>query len=428
MSFFNIFSSSLNTAATIPQYKQGKNQDSIDLQLKSLLYVFKRLRINKLSSFLAKDYSLKYIDEGISFLNEIDEGDTESGEESEAYYQKLDQLYNIDEFKSILIEDEYRVMVDYIKNKFRSYCLVSNYPSSNFSRPSSPVKGSTNNQNNEYDDEYYPSFKDAKDRKTKGFRFILLPIRDISVEFIANTLSMSDIYSEHFHSFLDFNKRYQYAMEAIHRVIDDSRYQDKIKSIDISEDEKAAIIQHYLHTAAFNIQLNRIYDEYLKKFPIVKSAIPTTSTTPISSPIKLRTTAKPLVSISLNTSPSKQQPPKVLSKRPSIADLRISSPSKQASPQKSLRVKPSISKLRLDEMNNNTNIHNHFLESNLSSSKSDISSTISDTDDENESPPSSITHKSNQSKSTTEFRMDVYEKCKLAIIDKLNTERSKLVV
>ncbi|KAK6203113.1 uncharacterized protein RJT21DRAFT_119253 [Scheffersomyces amazonensis] len=426
MSFFKLFSSSLNSAASIPQYKQGEGHDSIDLQIKSLLYIFKRLKIHKLNTFLSKENTLRYNDEiNLQTVDEMHEDNhnisEEFEEENEAYYQKLDQMYNIEHFKLILLNDEYRVMVDYIKNKFRSYCIVSDLPSPNLSRPSSPVKSGINYNGistNNIEDDDYPSFRDGSDKKVKGFRFILLPINDISIEFIANTLSMSDIYYEHFNSFLDFNKRYQYAIDAIHKVIDDDRFINKIKSINITEDEKASIIENYIHSISFNIQLNRIYDEYLKQFPIAKPQPTNTTTTittnssPISSPTRtLRkpiTTAKPLVNISLNTSPTKS-----LSKRPSIAELRQSSPTK--SPQKQLRTKPSISRIRAsDEVTPHINSHNPFLEN--SSMKSDISAgTVSTVSDEYTS-----------NKTTMELRLDIYDKCRQAIQDKLNRERIKL--
>lgn len=89
MNFLSLFGTSANKTAKVPNFEQGENHDSVDLQVKSLLYVFKRLRLNKLSSFLGKDgttYSFKYVD-GDKQLN------SDSGVHN--YFQKLDAMYNV---------------------------------------------------------------------------------------------------------------------------------------------------------------------------------------------------------------------------------------------------------------------------------------------------------------------------------------------
>jgi len=230
MNIFGVFGKSGGSGVTIPTFKQGDGHDSVDLQIKSLQYLFKRLRINKLSPFLNGDGSLKYTDTVIH-----------KDRESLNFFQKLDQMYDTDTFKSKLVDDEYRVMIDYAKNKFRAYCILSDYPSTNLSRPGSPVKGGS--FNGESDD--FPPFVDYKDRRVKTFRFLLLPVDEVSIEFIANSLSTSDIYVEHFGT-LDFGSRFQYAMDSIGRVIKDERFSNKTKLISITENEKELIVQYYV--------------------------------------------------------------------------------------------------------------------------------------------------------------------------------------
>ncbi|KAK6454515.1 uncharacterized protein RJT20DRAFT_130655 [Scheffersomyces xylosifermentans] len=406
MSFLNIFGASSASRATIPSYKQGEDHDSIDLQIKSLLYAFKRVQITKLAHFLnSSTNSFKYVD-----------GIHNDDESQASYYQKLDSVYNIDGFKKEITNDEYRVMVDFSKNKFRSFCILSDYPSASLSRPSSPVKGGTVNEDISGD---FPVFRDHKDRRVKTYRFILLPLEGVSLEFIANTLSTSDIYCEHF-STIDFPTRHQYAMDSIKKVLSTDKFdlKNKSKEITLTEDEKAAIIRQYLVTLAFNVQLSRIYEEYIKHHPLVK--------TPVSSPTRLKKTKSisnlstpvkslaPLVNLSLNISPSKtflsSSSPKKLSPRKSVADLRSMRPE---SPTPGLRTKPSIAKIKLDELYNPVASPqgDPFFDS-------DASSTLSETSSVGNDKSASIP------KRTTEIRLDVYEKCKAAIIDKLNRERA----
>lgn len=353
---FGIFS---GTTANIPQFDQGEEHDSIDLQVKSLLYLFKRLRINRLTSFLTPDGQLKH-------TNRYEDG------QSQSYYQKLDLLYNTLAFIGILAQDEYRVMIDYSKNKFRSYCILSDYPSANLSRPSSPVKGGSNSDNGDF-----PSIRDYKDRKVRTYRFILLPLNGISVDFIANTLAMSDIYSEHFTSF-DFDTRYQYALDSINKVFGSDISKNKGREITMTESEKEHIIRDYLRSLAFNVQLGRIYDEYVKKS---RPASPTKSAVPkISAP--------------------------KLSQRKSIADLRTSRP---PSPTKLLSSKPSIARFKLDEL------YNPVVSPPLSIPSLSYDDSRSDTSgsDFDKAP-------------RTELRMDIYEKCKAAVTEKLRRERESI--
>lgn len=408
MNIFGFFSSSSNNSVTVPTFEQGEGHDSIDLQVKSLLYIFKRLRLNKLSLSLERNgtsYSLKYTD-----------GNREIGNSTEVlnYFQKLDTTYNVEKFKQVIINDEYRIIVDFIKNKFRSYCILSDYPSESVSTSNKPTA------NREF-----PDFKDYKDRDVKHFRFSIMPLQNTSVAFIANTLSMSDIYVEHHYS-VEFNARYQYAMEAINNILDFGKeVPDKDSQINITENDKAKIISYYLRRLAFIVQLNRIYEETLKhqvlKASPIKLSAPSSPSKSVSSlPPSIASSnsklTKSMTNLSLTLSPPK------LSPRKSMADLGRS---RSPSPTRTLKSKPSIAKMKMNELFNTpspaqtpipqtaTNV--------FDSSKSDTSSATSLSNDNGLNSPKKFPAIS------TEMKLDTWEKCKQAIKDKLELERIKVV-
>lgn len=330
MNFGNLFGSTPGKTVTIPTFKQGKEHDSVDLQIKSLLYIFKRLKINKLSPFIGNNSELKYTN-GSS---------TDLEDESSKYNLKLDLMYNVRGFKEVLINDEYRVLVDYIKNKFRSYCILSDYPSSSLSRPNSPVKGGTANELGDF-----PAFYDFKERRVTNYKFIRLSIENTTINTIANILASSFLYEEHS---IVTSVRFEKAMAAISEVLHPNRMEKPAEILSITEDEKALIINRYLRKLAFETQLNRIYDEYIKKYPVVK-------TNPETSKQKILKSSKSIsdmnasfssdstrkLSLSRPTSPVK---PRVLSPRKSIADLRSYShtPSLKATPPPKLDFKSPV--------------------------------------------------------------------------------------
>ncbi|CUM48338.1 unnamed protein product [Debaryomyces tyrocola] len=406
MNFLNLFSTSANKTAKIPNFEQGEGHDSVDLQVKSLLYVFKRLRLNKLSSFLGKDgtvYSFKYVD-----------GDKQINSDSEVhnYFQKLDAMYNVEKFKQVMINDEYRVMVDFTKNKFRSFCILSEYPS----------KSTLSSQG--IDNGEFPDFKDYKDRDVKHFRFSIMPLQNTSIAFIANTLSTSDIYVEHHHK-IDFSCRYQYAMDSISKVLNMERNMSDIdSSISITDAEKASIIQYYLKRVAFFVQLNRIYVEYLKhhatKGSPTKVSVSISPSKSVSSLLQSYVSSNSKLTNSMSNLSLAPSPPK-LSPRKSMADLNKS---RSPSPTRTLKSKPSVARMKMDEVFNNsistTPIQAPKLSNNIiDSSKSDTSSTTFNDDIALISPKK-------LPEVATEIKSDVWEKCKLAVRDKLEQERKKL--
>lgn len=400
MNIFSLFGKPSNSTAKIPTFEPGS--DSVDLQIKSFLYIFKRLRINKLSPFLNKNgdtYSLKHVNGNKKNDDSI---------EIQNYFQKLDAMYNVEHFKLVMINDEYRVTFDFIKNKFRSYCILSNYPSDSLS--ATTVVPS---------DKEFPIFQDYKNREIKNYRFSLMPLKNISIEFISNTLTMSDIYIEH-HFRIDFDTRYQYAIESIDKVLKFGKTRpSRTNLINITEHDKSLIIRLYLTKMAFNVQLNRIYEEYVKH----------SSKTPgNSSPVKYNPKGSLTHSSSfsnlLQPSNTKLNNPKTnlsLSPRKSTIDMKRS---RSPSPTKSLKSKPSVSKLKMNQLYNSPSpapsptpfaVHES-----METPRSDTSSNTSLGPDNVIGSPKKLPD------IPIELRLDIWDKCKFAINDKLEREREKL--
>lgn len=93
-----------------PQFCHGVQEDDIDLQLRSLLYCYTRLNIEKLSPFYPVD------------------SNPQTGEQLGDGSVVLDEVYNLERFKSMLREDPHRILVDWCKNKARLVCILSENP------------------------------------------------------------------------------------------------------------------------------------------------------------------------------------------------------------------------------------------------------------------------------------------------------------
>lgn len=357
-----MFFSSFGGGASRPRYNHV--DDSIDLQIKSLLYVFKRLRINKLASFYCdpKNSSLKY----------ADNSRYDDDQQLKIYYEKLDKTYNIEVFKeNILLGDEYRAMVDYGKNKFRSLCIVFDYPSVNLSRPGSPVKGESNTTNTDG----FPAIVDYKDRAIKNYEFLLVSPK-ATVDLMIHTLAYSQLYIEHIRQ-LPYSTRHQYAKECI---------EEEIQGGVFTEVQLTKIIEKFLKKLAFNIQLSRIYEEYIRQLlPQRQSA---SSSQPVQANPGLRSV-------------------------PSMNNVSLGQSSRSTSPTRTLKSKPSISKLRLGELYSLS--APPPLPSPVSAIASNANNSVTSISSSTESFP--------EKKIGVEIRFDIWDKCKLAVTEKLNREK-----
>lgn len=294
--------------AKIPTFELTPQPDSTDLRIRSLLYLFKRLRINKLAAFPSSDGSLKYTD---SFT-----------QEDPSLSSKLDSLYNLEKFTLILVSDPQRVLIDFPKNKFRAFCILSELPSANFSRPLSPVKGILSERSDF--ENGFPIFVDTKGRRVQNYAFSLLPSgHQVSIRELSTTLANSLIYTEH-HSYVPFAARFSAAKSSIQKVSTMELTDDSVCRL--SESFKHAIVFEYLKELAFLVQLLRIYDEYVKKSASSTPPSIHTSLTPIPLP---------------QTSPKKAAPS--LSPKKSTANLKG---------ERTLKSRPSISNFRSNELYN----------------------------------------------------------------------------
>lgn len=366
MGLFNVFISLDSTC--IPTF--DPSIDSINLQVKSLLYLFKRLRINKLAP-LVKNGKFAYTDSLV--IN------------NDPTFAKLDKTYNVTKFEEILLDDEYRVLVDFIKNKFRSMCFIDGVPE-NLSLPGSPTRDQSTSAVLDNDDDF-PPFLDYKERKSKLFKFKLFSItQQHTTESIASILSGSNIYIEHKVPFL---KRYNIALTAITKVIGKS----STTKFTISQDEKLKIIRNYLTLLAIHVQVMRIYDEYTKLHPLV--ATPTDSLS--------HSTSK----LSLNEPSLASFPMKAQLKSPTKSPTKLA----RRESQPLLRTKPSILKLRLEELYNPITSPPQLQYGDKTSSNGSGSGSVTLSEDV---------------EGKEILRLDVYERCKVAVNEKVKSERKKL--
>lgn len=307
-------------AVTMPTFIQGANRDSTTLQIRSLLYLFKRLRVNKLALFPLEE-TLRYTD-GKQW------DDLLSG--TDLTIAKLDTTYNLAHFQLLLLSDPQRVLIDFPKNKFRMLCVLSELPGADFSRPLSPVKGASTSDKFE---DGLPVIKDYKDRKVPNFQFSVITVdEDIPFRQLAADLANLPLYAEH-NSYVTFAARFHIASRVVKHVMGNAIAEDAL--LILSEDHKAQILLRYLTELAFHVQLIRIYDQHIKQIEPV---------TVRSSPQKLRS----VKSFShLPPSPTKIAPPtlpnqRLLSPKRSLANLRT--------PQ--LTSRPSISNFNANEIYN----------------------------------------------------------------------------
>lgn len=270
-------------AGVIPTYRQGDAEDTIDLQIKSLCYIFRRCNIAESQAFpsdatvggvgvagaggsdkyreqaklqrerignaptrspgvrgrlgtLDKKFSMNELKSASSVAYFPPKAVTGSTAKSSAPLdgseqlgvsamdnEKLDILYSKCEFDKLMKSDEHRVLIDWKKNKFRSMCLLSGKPSEGTSLPPFPMK---------------------------NYKFSLLPAKSSEVGYIT-ILSDSNLYIEHY---VPKETRRQLAKEAL----------DLVKEItpataDFTKNDRALVILTYLRRLSVEVQVDRLY-------------------------------------------------------------------------------------------------------------------------------------------------------------------------
>jgi hypothetical protein len=222
---------------TIPSYLQGEQEDQIDLQIKSLMYMFKRCGIansKPFADFVDSDLkrpnpmygNLSKLKSSGNLRNQfqLEQSLEVSGGMSPMDRQKLDIMYNKSQFERLIVHDEHRVLIDWIKNRFRSLCILSDDPKEIARLPSF----------GEYSDKYC---------------FVVLPA-DSPDEVYIEVLVNSSLYCEHP---MPVNVKTRLASTAL----DVAR--SKFGTHVLDKDARALAIKHYLHTLAIEVQVERLY-------------------------------------------------------------------------------------------------------------------------------------------------------------------------
>ncbi|KAG5366875.1 hypothetical protein CJU89_1321 [Yarrowia sp. B02] len=246
--FSFLWPSSTTPAITIPTYYQGDNEDHIDLQIKSLTFMYKRCnrqihtpfrrdssedvskdvkeslmrhRLNKKRSHQVLPTALS--SEKHALRPSRSEEDFTGMTASEV--EKLDIMYNRSEFERQLFNDQHRITIDWAKNKFRSVCILTAMPAHSATLPVID--------------------------KLNHVRFTLLKA-DASDEEYITTLADSDLYREHN---IARNTRMRFARDCIDRTRDAKQP----SSADFTKDERALIVRTFLQKLAVEVQVQRLY-------------------------------------------------------------------------------------------------------------------------------------------------------------------------
>ncbi|ANZ78079.1 BA75_04664T0 [Komagataella pastoris] len=261
----------------VPNYLEGENEDPIDLQVKSLTYVFKRLKTDQWGPFLQADESSGY---GCSLKVDNTLSNGSYGND------KLDVIYNIKKFEEKLFTDEHRILIDFPKNKMRSLLILSD----------------------DTDSSIIPSLG------KENFQFHVLKANSSDEAYYSVLIEKSNIYEEHQ---VSYRTKSSILASAI-------RYLDEIKPRDeFTKDDRAWIIRQYVNKLAIHVQTQRIYRESLKRQPSPSKSRPVSRPT---SPTKDRVLPAPAAQCRVpepkslprdqTQSPQKERPPSPQKQRP----------------------------------------------------------------------------------------------------------------
>ncbi|KAH3668531.1 hypothetical protein OGAPHI_002285 [Ogataea philodendri] len=208
-------------AVNVPRYLGGDKEDSVDLQIKSLMYMFERYKIYSLAPFL------KITESGASELEWL--SNTEIPLHPDVIINdKLDSVYEIELFRRTLLDDPYRILIDYCKNRFRSYLILSGKPK---------------------------EFNHLPTLTSPDFQFTILKPNASDKEYVNVLVNKSGIYKEHKIS-------EQTRTEIVKEILTSQRAVTGKSGFD--KNDRAKIIKFYVQKLAFHIQVERIYKATLK--------------------------------------------------------------------------------------------------------------------------------------------------------------------
>lgn len=200
----SLFPNTSSNVVTIPSHEEGESEDDLDLKVRSLTYLFKRLDLENAPPFISENNSFPMA----SNDHEVSE--------------KLDTIYNKEAFIALVLSNEHRILVDWFKNRFRSLCILSDIPSSTFER-----------------------------KLGRGFRFAVLR-PDSSDDHYVDTLVHSDIYVEH-------NVDVKVKREILKELIKQQRLLRPSYKQHFNRNDRAAIILSYVCKLSEIVQIERIY-------------------------------------------------------------------------------------------------------------------------------------------------------------------------
>lgn len=233
-------------SVNIPYYFQGEMEDSISLQIKSLVYVFHRFQISNLKPFLkisdlTDEYDFDYLGSNhhsnFNGANKSANQRSSMNSRSILMNDKLDRIYNVDHFKTQLLNDPYRILIDYSKNKFRSLLILSEAPN---------------------------EFSEIPSLNAPNFNFLILKPDDPTEKYVEVIVNKSGIYSEHR---INNKIKVQILLRIINRqkkALESNNANSPEFSGEFTKDDRANIIKSYVQKLAFYIQVQRIYKAALK--------------------------------------------------------------------------------------------------------------------------------------------------------------------
>lgn len=202
------------TSISIPSHVEGEKEDSLDLKVKALTYFFKRFEIDRYPAFVS------------SFSNEYGL-DLKLGKNSSN--DRLDSAYNRDGFEHLILNNEHRILVDWVKNRFRSLLILSGLPS---------------------------SIKDINEinylgKELAGFKFSVLTPSDSDEKYI-DIILKSGIYQEHG---IDIELK----VRTLKDIIQNQRDLKPSYKKTFNKDDRSTIILKYVEKLSEIVQIDRIY-------------------------------------------------------------------------------------------------------------------------------------------------------------------------
>lgn len=214
-------------ALNVPNFRPGANEDSLDLQVKALRYVFYRVQIPAIAPFLAWDDNTGEMVLDHHFSGNLGVSGASNASGTILMTPKLDKVYNIDGFKAQLVGDPHRVLVDWSKNKARSMLLLSGAPKS----------------------------VSIPDLHTPGYAFVILPPDAADETYIETLVHHSGLFAEHR---VPAKVRTQCALKAL------NKQHQRAGGEPFTLDDRSEIIEGYLNRLAIHVQVHRLYSAKLR--------------------------------------------------------------------------------------------------------------------------------------------------------------------